>query len=141
MPVIVDSSGMIALMDVRSAAHQAVRAFVVNTSDVLLLPVTVLPEIDYLLTKYAGSGPVLAMLRSVVAGEFQLESVTRADLARSIELMERYADSPIGLVDASIAAIAERLRITRVLTLDRRHFGMLRPRHCAAFELVPASVG
>jgi hypothetical protein len=46
-------------------------------------------------------------------------------------------DSALGLVDVSIIALAERLRITRVLTLDQRHFRFVRPRHCAAFEVVP----
>lgn len=67
----------------------------------------------------------------------RLEHPTLADLARCIELIEQYADSAIGLVDASLVAIAERLRIRRVLTLDRRHFLMFRPRHCDAFEVVP----
>src|SRR5438477_532166 len=43
----------------------------------------------------------------------------------------------IRLVDASIVAIAERLRVTRLLTADRRHFSLIRPRHCPALELVP----
>jgi uncharacterized protein len=51
--------------------------------------------------------------------------------------MDQYADSALGLVDASIIALAERPRITRVLTLDRRHFRFVRPRHCTAFEIVP----
>jgi len=50
--------------------------------------------------------------------------------------VDQYTDSVLGLVDASIIALAERLRITRVLTLDQRHFRFVRPRHCAAFEVV-----
>ena len=61
-----------------------------------------------------------------------------ADVARCAELIDQYADSDIGFVDASIVAVAERLAITHILTLDRRHFGMLRPRHCSYFTLVPA---
>ena len=51
--------------------------------------------------------------------------------------MRQYADSNIGFVDASIVAVAERLDIRKVLTLDRRHFGVIRPRHCPALDILP----
>jgi hypothetical protein len=121
----------------RDAGHEAVRVYATQTLDLLLVPVTVLPEADYLMTTRLGTRVAVAMLRSVVRGELKLEELTIADLARSIELIEQYAHSNIGFVDASIVAIAERLRITRVLTLDHRHFAMVRPRHCPALELLP----
>ena len=48
-----------------------------------------------------------------------------------------YADNPIGFVDASIVAVAERLGVRQVLPLDRRHFGQIGPRHCDALDLLP----
>lgn len=51
--------------------------------------------------------------------------------------MRQYQDAPLDLVDSILIAIAERLQITRVLTLDRRHFHLVRPRHCAAFDILP----
>ena len=71
-------------------------------------------------------------------GETRQSFVRGSSVARSAELIDQYADSDIGFVDASILAVAERLAITRILTLERRHFGMLRPRHCSSFTLVPA---
>ena len=53
------------------------------------------------------------------------------------ELIEHYADFPVGGTDASLIAIAERLGITRIATLDRRHFSAVKPTHCPAFTLVP----
>jgi predicted nucleic acid-binding protein len=53
------------------------------------------------------------------------------------ELMATYEDAPIGFVDASLIATAERLDITSVLTTDRRHFSFVRPRHVRAFRLLP----
>jgi hypothetical protein len=44
---------------------------------------------------------------------------------------------PLGTVDASAIALAERLGITAVATLDHRHFGTVRPSHVDAFELLP----
>jgi predicted nucleic acid-binding protein len=51
--------------------------------------------------------------------------------------MRQYADSDIGFVDASIVAVAERLNVRKIVTLDRRHFGLIRPRHCEAFAILP----
>lgn len=137
MALILDTSGLYALMDTSDPAHTAARLVVGRSGDVMLLPSTVLPELDYLVGERLGLAAELAVLHSLVAGELRLEHPTTTDLVRCIELMEQYADSAIGLVDASVVAIAERLHITRVLTLDRRHFLMFRPRHAAAFEVIP----
>jgi uncharacterized protein len=138
MAILVDTSAIVALVDAADDDHQEVAHYVMNAEDVLLVPVTVLPEADYLIAERVGIRGELALLQDIVAGGFGLESVTVADVARSAELIDQYADSDIGFVDASIVAVAERLAITRILTLDRRHFGLLRPRHCAYFTLVPS---
>lgn len=137
MAVIADTSGLFALADADSRAHSAVRGYLEAGDEPLVVPVTVLPELDYLLATRLGLAAELAVLRAAAAGEFRLEPVTAADLTRAVTLIEEYADSDIGLVDASLVAVAERLRIRKVLTLDRRHFSLFRPKHCAAFTLVP----
>jgi predicted nucleic acid-binding protein len=63
--------------------------------------------------------------------------VEPADLLRIAELVARYGDLPLGTVDASIVAAAERLNIRTVATLDRRDFAAVRPAHVDCFELVP----
>lgn len=60
-----------------------------------------------------------------------------ADLTRAAELVERYADFPLGATDASVVALAERLGDTEVATLDRRHFAAVRPRHTESLTLLP----
>lgn len=60
-----------------------------------------------------------------------------ADVDRMAELAERYADLGLGGTDASVVAIAERLGIDKIATLDRRHFSVVRPRHVEAFTLLP----
>jgi uncharacterized protein len=60
-----------------------------------------------------------------------------SDYLRAAELVEKYADFPLGTVDSLIVAMAERLRVTTILTLDRRHFGAIKPLHCESFTLVP----
>jgi predicted nucleic acid-binding protein len=51
--------------------------------------------------------------------------------------VEQYADFPLGAADASVVALAERLGTDLIVTLDHRHFGAVRPRHCPAFRLLP----
>ncbi|HLE78929.1 MAG TPA: hypothetical protein VI687_00910, partial [Candidatus Limnocylindrales bacterium] len=60
------------------------------------------------------------------------------DYTRIRELCDRYADADIGFVDAAVLAIVERLGESKLATLDRRHFGLLRPRHLESIELLPA---
>jgi hypothetical protein len=60
-----------------------------------------------------------------------------ADHQPAVELIRRYADMNLGLVDASIVAIAERMDVTTVATLNRRDFAVVRPAHIGAFELTP----
>ena len=79
----------------------------------------------------------IRFLRSIVAGELPLERATPEDLERTAELLEKYADGKVDFVDCAIVAVAERLKVQRILTVDRRHFGMFRPKHCQSFSIVP----
>jgi uncharacterized protein len=63
--------------------------------------------------------------------------VHAADALRVVELVARYHDLPLGTVDASVVAAAERLGVTEIATVDRRHFSVVRPQHAAAFALLP----
>jgi predicted nucleic acid-binding protein len=53
--------------------------------------------------------------------------------------VEAYLDLPLGIVDAAVITIAERLQLTEIATLDQRHFGVVRPSHTRAFTLLPGS--
>jgi predicted nucleic acid-binding protein len=64
-------------------------------------------------------------------------SPTAGDLARAADLVEQYSDLPLGTTDACIVALAERLDITELITLDQRHFNVVRPRHTEALTLIP----
>lgn len=137
MAVLIDTGALYALADADSHMHGQVVDYVMQSDDLLLVPITTLPEADYLISSRLGAHAAIALMRSILAGEMRVENLTAPDLARSLELMEQYADSAIGFVDASVIALAERLRITRLLTLDQRHFRFVRPRHCPAFDIIP----
>jgi uncharacterized protein len=103
----------------------------------LVVPALVLAEASYLVRKALGASGEAALLRAASRGEFRLELPTASDLTRMEELVETYADLPLGTVDASIVATAERLGEANVATLDRRHFTVVRPAHVEAFTLLP----
>jgi uncharacterized protein len=101
------------------------------------VPSTVLPEVDYFVTRNMGAYAAASFMEQITTGELRFEFLSAADFPRTVELMRRYSDSNIGFVDASIVAVAERLNVRKVITLDRRHFGPIRPRHCPALEILP----
>ena len=94
-------------------------------------------EASYLLETRLGFRAQVRFLEDFAAGVFTVEEVHPADWLRICELVVRYRDLRLGTVDASVVAAAERLGITTVATLDHRHFGVVRPSHVPAFELVP----
>lgn len=79
----------------------------------------------------------MLFLGDVASGELLAEHPSQADWMRMIELVWTYRDWPLGSVDASVIALAERLGINAIATLDHRHFGPVRPAHVEAFELLP----
>ncbi|MBI2821786.1 MAG: PIN domain-containing protein [Acidobacteria bacterium] len=137
MAVIADTGPLYALADEDDEFHAVTKAYVSHVRETLIIPGPVLPEVCYLLLENFGSEAEVKFLRSVVNQEMLLEHATTKDLERVVEILEQYRDIPVGMVDASIMAIAERLKVETLLTLDRRHFTLLRPRHCSAFRLVP----
>lgn len=102
-----------------------------------LLPDLVLPELAYLILRDSDYETLAELLDAIVAGELELVDTVAADLARASELLKQYKDTRIDFVDCVIVAMAERLGITRILTVDRRHFTIVRPKHCAYFEILP----
>ena len=137
MTVLADTGPLYALVDRSDAWHQRVTAWWGQEPRQVLIPATVLPEVSHLLQTRIGTVAEQAFVQAVVEGEFSSEPLEPGDLARAAELMQEYTDLPLGFVDATIAAIAERLDIRQILTTDRRHFGVVRPRHTGAFTLLP----
>jgi uncharacterized protein len=136
-PVLVDTGPLYALADRDDDWHHRTVRFVESSRDELIVPVTVLPEAAYLLAAHLGAQAEQRLVRSIIDGEMEVEELALPDLRRSLELMRRYEDAQIGFVDATVVAIAERLKLRRILTTDRRDFSLVRPRHCKEFELLP----
>lgn len=103
----------------------------------MIVPTLVITEVVYLLGTRLGTEPEVRFLGDLADGAFVVEPVAAEDWLRIAELVARYRDLPLGTVDASVIATAERLGIKEIATIDRRHFTVVRPRHAAAFTLLP----
>lgn len=137
MTVIADTGALYALIDASDAWHSRVVAWWTDHGASVVTPVVVLAEVCYLLQTRIGPEAEAAFVRSVADGEFPLEPLELEDTSRAADLMIKYADLPLGFVDAAIVATAERLETRELLTTDRRHFGVVRARHARSLSLVP----
>lgn len=136
MSALVDTGVLLAAIAENDDLHD-ICALALEEEPAPLLPYLVLPELAYLILRDIGYPPLVQFLQAVAAGDLPLVASTPADLERAAQLLAQYADARVGFVDCVIVAMAERLNITRILTVDRRHFMLFRPKHCRAFDLLP----
>ncbi len=103
----------------------------------LLVPMLCVAEVAYLIESRLGSSVEVRFLADLSSGALIAEPVAPSDWLRIAELVWQYGDLPLGTVDAAVVAAAERLGVEQIATLDRRHFGVVRPAHVDAFDLLP----
>lgn len=137
MSLLIDTGFLYALLNRTEQNHERVLAVTQTIHEPVILPVPAITEVAYLLLRDVGSEAVADFVANLNATDLILESPQAADYVRAAEVIRKYADARVDFVDALIVAIAERLSITRILTLDVRHFAMFRPSHCVGFELLP----
>jgi predicted nucleic acid-binding protein len=135
--LVADTSGILAALNANDGAHERVRETLEREVGRIVVPELVLAEVDYLTLKHLGQAAAESFIEDVLAGGWSREPVLDADLRRALEVIRRHADQQVGLVDASIVATAERLRVTRILTLDRRHFSVFRLWNKKAPSILP----
>ena len=123
---IADTSGLLALFNRAEPAHAAVVDVVAQQPEPLVVPPYVVAELDYLVATRLGVAAELAVLRELAGGAYELPAMAATDVAAAAELVAQYEDQQIGLTDASILVLAARYSTRDVLTLDRRHFDVLR---------------
>lgn len=137
MALVADTSGLYASIDQDEPDHQAVRAALEREQGPVYVPDLVLAELDYLLLTRLGRDVEVVFVEDVLAGAYTRVPLHQGDLQRALEIIHRYEDQSLGLTDASILATAERLNLPRILTLDERHFRMLRFKDRRSLTLVP----
>jgi uncharacterized protein len=135
MPLLFDTGPLYALADADDAWHERVRDFIADRDETLLVPVTVIPEVTYLLRSRLGERVERTFVGSLVNRQLSIEALQPADVERCETLLDRYPD--LGFVDCTVIAMAERLRLAAIVTTDRRHFSTVRPAHRMTFDLLP----
>lgn len=135
--MIVDTSALLAFFDVDEPDHRAVSEVLADATEPLVVSPFVVAELDYLVASRLGVDAELAVLRELTGGAWDLPALDPPDIARAASIIERYADQRLGLADASIVVLAERYRTRTLVTLDRRHFGVVRPLDGGRFRVLP----
>ncbi|MEZ4596468.1 MAG: PIN domain-containing protein [Chloroflexota bacterium] len=137
MALILDTGPLLAALDAADPDHARCAALLTEATEDLVVPMLVLAEVDYWCAERLPAHAWLMFMDDVLAGVYHPEPPTTVDLARARELQGTYRDLALGVVDATVIALAERLREPRVATLDHRHFAAVRPAHVPGFLLVP----
>lgn len=135
--IVVDSGVLIAAADLDDRHHRACSRLVEEGGEELIVPAGVVVEVCWMLGRHVSVDLEADFLESIASGELRVEPLLLADYRRTAELVVAYRDLPLGAVDAMVIATAERLRVTTVATIDRRHFSVVRPNHVPHFDLVP----
>jgi predicted nucleic acid-binding protein len=135
--LVLDAGPIVALLDRDDPDHARCVALVEQIGEDLLVPAPVLVEVDYWLRKFRQLNVWRVFVEDVSEGAYRLVQVNEDDVLRAAELEEQYADLNLGFVDAAVIALCERFGETKVATLDRRDFSVVRPRHCEALTLLP----
>jgi predicted nucleic acid-binding protein len=136
-----DSGPLVAVANRKDHDHERCLRLFRDLPGRLLLPDTVLIEACWVIGDRVGPRAHAEFLERVatelVGDRFTLIALEQTDLVRMAELVSHYSDLRLDPTDASVIAIAERLDVTQIATLDRRDFSVVRPRHTGGFMIVP----
>ncbi|MDX6639187.1 MAG: uncharacterized protein QOF12_198 [Solirubrobacteraceae bacterium] len=137
MALVLDTGPIVALLDAADPEHERCVAMVDKVGEDLVVPAVVLVEVDYWLRKLYGPGPWQTFVEDVATGAYRLHHLDEDGLVRAAEIERSYESLDLGLVDAGVMVTCERLGETKVATLDRRDFAVVRPSHCDSLLLLP----
>lgn len=123
--VVVDTGPLVALTDQDDEYHATCVKWLeqaLRDNKTLVIPVPVITEVCYLLKRAVGSAHEADFLEGLAQtpSYFRLFYPGRENLARMAELVRKYADLPLGMVDAAVIAAAEHFRTTEIATVDGR---------------------
>ena len=138
--ILVDSNVWLDAADRDAHHHEACASLLRNHRARLVTTALVVGEAARLVRFKLGAEAEVAFLHLVIDTAIKVEDLSKVDWVRALALTEGYVDNPLGLVDASIVAIAERLAITDIATMNGRDFYTVSPAHSPAFTLLPEGI-
>lgn len=123
---LIDAGPLLAAINRNDNWHSESAALLRRMDCPFYTTLAVITEAMHLLGRYAGTPGQAALWRLILRGDLMVEHPTQRDLQRMADLMSRYADRPMDFADASLVAVAERLGLNRIVTLDRTDFSIYR---------------
>jgi predicted nucleic acid-binding protein len=134
--MIVDTGGLIAAMD-PDQPHSEACARILNTSSSLATSPLVLAEVDYLISRHFGTSRAVKAMSEIARSRLALARLEWEDIVEAIGIVRQYPDLGVGLTDASLVVLAKRYKTSEILTLDQRHFRVMRGLDGRPFRLLP----
>jgi uncharacterized protein len=138
--ILLDTGPLLAVAAPNDPDHHACVRLLRERGSEFQVPATVIAETSYMIESRLGSDAEEAFLRLLATGRLTVVDAVPEDYGRMADLVRQYRDLPLGATDASVVALAERLGLTEIATLDHRHFRVVRPRHVPAFTLLPGGL-
>lgn len=135
--LVCDTSGLVAYFDASDAHNSQVSQVIEDDPGPFVVSPYVVAELNYLLAKRCGVAAELAALAELSGGAWELASIAAGELDEACGVIGRYRDQNIGLADASLVVLARRYRTDRLLTLDQRHFRVIRTAAGGPFSVLP----
>jgi predicted nucleic acid-binding protein len=136
--ILVDTSGILSALFADQNQHLPCARALLDAEPPLVLSPFVLAEADYLIQKFGGVEAELLFLEEIARGVYDLAVFQESDVEQAREIIAKYRDLGIGLADASLVVLAGRYDCREILTLDHRHFRVLRPPQRRTFRILPA---
>jgi uncharacterized protein len=133
--VIIDTGPLVSLFDASEPAHETCKATLKKIKTPLLTSWPVITEAFYLLNGWQRGQR--EFWDFIIAGGLTIEDIPATSYIRLRELLEKYADNPMDIADATLVILAEVQKIKKIFTLDKRDFSHYRPLHCSHFDVLP----
>lgn len=135
--IVVDTSVIVAYMNSGDDHYETVGSWLERVDEDLATTPLIVAEVDHLVAARGGRAAVSALRADLAAGAYLVEWWQGA-IASAVNIAERYADNGLGLADASLVSLAQRIGTVSIATLDERHFRVVRPLEGGeAFRLLP----
>ena len=126
--IVADTGAVLALLDRTDRHHAILRAVFEDAPGSWILPWAILPEVDFLAATRLGSRVQDAFFKDLAEGRYQVELVSHDDLVAAQRLHTKHRALALGVVDACVMAVAERMHAEAIATLDLRHFAPVKLR-------------
>lgn len=137
MSLVLDTGPIIALLNSDDPDHRRCLDLVSTTQEDLVIPSLVMVEVDYWCRKLLGPEAADVLADDITSGAYRWFEIDTAAMRRAVEIGKQYWDLDLGFVDASVVATCELLDEDRVVSLDRRHFSIIRPAHRPSLRVLP----